>query len=245
VTAAHPAPLERVMATLPPGYVAIGSAREARVAGGVVLASLAPALRDVLATGALYDSAAAHPARRTLHGRGPVYAVPLGGVSVVVRRVRHGGWLAPVTRDLFVPPTRAPHELAVALRLRAAGVPTPEVVAYVLYRAAGCFRRVDVATREIPGGADLGARLAHSPTAPDRAAAWAATDELLAALARAGAQHPDLNVKNVLIAGRPDGALAAYALDVDRVRWRPPGDPAVLRANRARLERSARKRGLL
>jgi hypothetical protein len=62
---------------------------------------------------------------------------------------------------------------------------------------------------------------------------------LLAALTRAGAVHPDLNARNIVVAGK-----TAYVLDVDRVYFLPPDDPRVVARNRARLVRSARKLGL-
>jgi hypothetical protein len=68
---------------------------------------------------------------------------------------------------------------------------------------------------------------------------------LVAALSKAGAHHPDLNLKNILITGFGDNeseALRAHVLDVDRIRFHVPGDPIVLRANIERLERSLRKR---
>jgi len=152
--------------------------------------------------------------------------------------------LARVTGDLFVAPTRAPHELRVSMRLRDAGVPTPEVLAYAVYRGPAGLRRADVVTREIAGAADLLATLSADPSAAHRSTVWDAVRTLVEGLSRAGAVHADLNVRNVLIAREADARPVAYALDVDRVVWRKPGDPSVARANWARLERSARKRGL-
>ena len=61
---------------------------------------------------------------------------------------------------------------------------------------------------------------------------------LLKSLARAGAWHADLNLKNIYIAG--SGAdLTAYLLDVDRVTF--PGNGDVAARNLDRLVRSARK----
>jgi 3-deoxy-D-manno-octulosonic acid kinase len=149
--------------------------------------------------------------------------VTLGDARVVVRHSRHGGLLAPITRDLFLAPTRAPHELDVAIRLHAAGVPTPEVIAYATYAVLPGLRRADVVTREIAG---------HELASPESA------EGLLTALSHAGAVHPDLNMRNVLV----DGATA-YVLDVDAVYFMRPGDRRVDEKNRARLVRSARKLG--
>jgi hypothetical protein len=229
-----------VPAPLPPGYDHVHAAGVEAVA----LDSLRGALAAVLARGTLYEYASACRDRRELVGRGPVYAVTLGNSRVVVRRARHGGLLAPLTRDLFVRPTRAPHELAVSTRLRAAGVATPAVVAYVVYHIGPWLARSDVVTEEVPEADDLLTVLRPTATEAARAAAWTAAQELVEALGRAGAVHPDLNVKNILIAHAGRSRPVAYALDVDRVVWRRPGDPAVVRANLARLRRSALKRGL-
>ena len=209
----------------------------------VALGACAEAVRRAVGARSLYDYAASHPGRRELRGRGVAYAVPLpdGETSVVVRHSRHGGLLAPVTGDRFLPPTRAPHELRTALRLAEAHVPTPEVIAYATYPAGAVFRRSDVATREVVGGTDLGHVLALADDNAARTAALDATAELLRALERAGARHPDLNVTNVLIvatAGLPGRALV---LDVDRVVFGERGDARIGAANVRRLLRSARK----
>ena len=98
---------------------------------------------------------------RPLEGRGIAYAIalPVSGTRAVVRHNRHGGLLAPVTRDLFLPPTRAPHELRTAMRLAALGVPTPPVLMYGVEPAGLAFRRADVVTREVEDARDLSAYL--------------------------------------------------------------------------------------
>jgi 3-deoxy-D-manno-octulosonic acid kinase len=165
---------------------------------------------------------------------------------VVVRHAWHGGMLRGVTRDLFLPPTRAPGELRMSEWLRAAGVRTPRVVAYARYPAPLGLRRVDVATELVPEGRDLAAVLL--PAADDRRAAglragWLeATADLVAGLVRLGVRHPDLNLKNVLLAPDDAGTTRAWVLDVDvvRVTRRPPSGREVARAYRANVERLAR-----
>ena len=209
----------------------------------VALGACADAVRRALGARSLYHYAATHPKRRALHGRGVAYAVTLpdGETRVVVRHSRHGGLFAPVTGDRFFPPTRAPQELDTALRLAAAGVPTPEIIAYATYPAGAVFRTSDVATREVVGGKDLAELLAPGAPADRRSAALAATTELLRALERAGARHPDLNVRNVLIVEVPDGACLAFVLDVDRIVFGDARDARIGAANVRRLARSARK----
>jgi hypothetical protein len=191
----------------------------------------------------LYEFAAQHPARRELRGRGAAYAVPLPDehARVVVRHSRHGGLLAAVTGDRFLAPTRAPRELATALRLTASGVATPEVIAYVVYPAGGPFRTSDVATREIVGGRDLAALLGDADARRNVAAVFDATARLLRTLARAGARHPDLNASNVLLVVGDDGAHRAFVLDVDRITFGIADDTRIASANFERLTRSLRK----
>ena len=209
----------------------------------VALGSCADAVRRAFGDRSLYDYAASHPARRALRGRGAAFAVPLpdGTTRVVVRHSRHGGLLAPVTGDRFLPPTRAPRELDTALRLADAGVATPEVIAYATYPAGGPFRRSDVATREVIGGRDLADVLAVGKGPDDLASVWNATARLLRALERAGARHPDLNIANVLIVSDAGTVARALVLDVDRVTFATPGDRRVGAANLRRLLRSAQK----
>jgi 3-deoxy-D-manno-octulosonic acid kinase len=209
----------------------------------VALGACAEAVRRAVGARSLYDYAASHPSRRELRGRGVAYAVPLpdGETRVVIRHSRHGGLLAPVTGDRFLPPTRAPHELRTALRLAEAHVPTPEVIAYATYPAGAVFRRSDVATREVAGGKDLADVLASADDGEARSTALVATAGLLRALARAGARHPDLNVTNVLIVVTDGSATRALVLDVDRVVFGERGDARIGAANVRRLLRSARK----
>ena len=209
----------------------------------VALGACAEAVRRAVGDRSLYEYAATHPARRELRGRGIAYAVTLPDdeTRVVVRHSRHGGMLAPLTGDRFLPPTRAPHELEVALRLTQAGVPTPEVIAYATYSAGIGLRRSDVATREVVGGRNLGELLATESPADERAMILEATGDLLRALEMAGARHPDLNLANVLIVARQGATVRAVVLDVDRIVFGTPGDARIGVANVRRLVRSAFK----
>jgi len=240
---------------LPADYerVDVGGAR------AVATREAAQAVREALAAGTLYAYAAreyagGQPGARLLMGRAPAYAVALPGADgtaprVVVRHSRHGGLLAPLTGDRFLPPTRAPRELSAALRLREMGVPTPEVVAYAVYPAGPLLRRSDVATREIADGHDLAAALGAEADARGDAAGGIARGAildavvaLLRALTEAGARHPDLNAKNILLAPGPGSASpVAYVLDVDRVVFETPRSHRVAQANMGRLARSLRK----
>ena len=201
------------------------------------------AVRTALEAGTLYDYAARHQASRSFSGRGIAYAAPLpNGEPVVVRHNRHGGLLASLTGDRFVAPTRAPYELEVALRLEAAAVPTPTILAYAIYPAGLLFRRSDVASREIPASSDLAAVLTTGSSTERRAALESAAT-LIGLLSASGGRHHDLNLKNILVAAESDrrDAPVAYVLDVDRVEFGRPGDSRVTERNLDRFMRSARK----
>ena len=206
----------------------------------VCAAHIADAVRIALTTGTLYDYGARHPRARALAGRGTAYAVALPGdvEQVVIRHNRHGGLLAPITGDLFRPPTRAPYELAASLRLLSAGVPTPVVLGYATYGAVPGFRRADVMSREVADSSDLSNALL-SEDGSVRQAALDATARLVAALSSANVRHHDLNVKNVLLHGT-SSEPTAMLLDVDRVVFEETPSVA-LNENLARILRSARK----
>jgi len=204
-------------------------------AEAVAVPDLVPLVREVVANSTLYDWARGRPDAQALAGRQPAYAVPLptGDGGMVVRHNRHGGLLGGITGDRFLYPTRAPLEFDLSGRLAQAGVPTPPMLAYVVYRS-GWFARSDVVTRRVVPGEDLVTRLAtndHSRVAE----CLDFTATLLATIARAGARHEDLNAKNVLI-----GSIQAILLDVDRVTF--GHEPAcALALNLDRLERSLHK----
>jgi 3-deoxy-D-manno-octulosonic acid kinase len=216
------------------------------VGGKRVLARVwaADALREALAAGTLYRWAALQKSPDEMRGRGISYGVclPAGvglerSTEVVVRRNRHGGLLRFLTGEHFLLPTRAPFELETALRLAAAGVPTPEVIACAVYPVAGVFGRSDVMTRRLPRGDDLPAVWRDADPAR-REALLAAVASLLCRLKAAGAWHADLNLKNIYIAGEGE-AVEPYLLDVDRVTF--PQSADVHKLNFERLARSARK----
>lgn len=220
----------------PPGYEAF-RVRDARV---VALSGSAKAIRDALAVDTLHAWASRQAGTRALPGRGTAWTATLSnGADVVVRHSRHGGAFARVTGDLFLSPTRAPHELASALRLAGAGVPTPEVVAYAVYPAIWPFARADVVTRRLRGSDFPGAWRA-APGAAARRTMVHALAMLLRQMQGAGALHPDLNLRNVLLVVRDDEP-AAFVLDVDRVAFGDPQNREIGTRNLERILRSSRK----
>lgn len=221
---------------LPRGYQRLAGISPLAVAHDTV----ADAVREILTHGTLHDWARDHRERWEYQGRGPVYSAPLpGGPRVVVRHAWRGGLLAPLLRDLYLPPTPAPTELLISNILTQVGVPTPPVLGFATYKAAAFLRRADVVTVEVDGR-DLAATLAQADP-PGRRALAPVVATLIGALTEAGAWHQDLNAKNILVTQKADGTRLAVLLDVDRVRFMPGGDPHVRDANLARLQRSIEK----
>lgn len=220
-----------------PGYEDLRTDR----AAGLALAECRQEIEEILASGTIYEVAERRPEARQLSGRAPVYAVslPVCG-DVVVRHSMRGGLLGKIGTDLFLPPTRALRELVNSFRLRATGVPTPQVIAYATYSAGWMFRRADVLTREI-AGSDIASLVAAESDIVTRTTTIDAIARLVAGLTAAGAHHPDLNAKNILLSTDESGSTVAWVLDVDRIRFHVPGDPMITEANLARLFRSFEK----
>ena len=207
----------------------------------VARSDFAPHIRQALVgadgvKATLHDFASRQHGAKPLAGRGVAYSFQLKPTTtrVVVRHNRHGGLFAPITGDRFLSPTRGPYELETSLALLQLGVPTPEVIAYVVYPPGGILQRCDVCSKEIAPGRDL-ADVLRAGGSAERSAALEQTGQLVATLARAGARHHDLNARNVLL-----GDGRAYVLDVDRVTLGEHRERA-LEANLARLTRSLRK----
>lgn len=220
----------------PAGFVEVQVGRTR----ALCVTALAAQVREVLASATLYDFAASSPNARAIAGRGTAYVASLpDGERVVVRHNRHGGALAPLTRDLFRAPTRAPLELRISQRLQRLGIPTPEILAYATYPAGLGLWRADVMTRYVSPSADLAAVLL-SEDETMREDAWNATALLVRDMSAAGVRHHDLNAKNVLLHLVSNAPSVAMLLDVDRVVFdEKPVD--ALDGNLERLFRSLRK----
>jgi 3-deoxy-D-manno-octulosonic acid kinase len=233
--------MSAAVACLPAGY-ATGRERGVEyVALPSVVAPLAAALREA---GTLYDWAAAQPDARAFTGRGRAYGVDTAAGTWVVRHYRRGGLVAPLLGDRYLRlgAARPLRELAASAAAQARGVPTPEVVAALVY-AAGPLYRADLATRYVPASADLAETVLGGgrADAAGRLAAWSAAGALLRTAFDAGVEHADLNLRNILVSQAETGPRALL-LDLDRAAVRDAGLGDVVRSRLlARLHRSRRK----
>jgi 3-deoxy-D-manno-octulosonic acid kinase len=200
------------------------------------------AVRVALAShGTLYAWAAAQPGRDEFQGRGATYGVMLGPVRAVVRHARRGGLARNFSDDRFLNLTpRFRREMRTAETLRAAGIPTPAVLAGVAY-PSGIAHTADVATERVDG-TDLAAVFfgAKPPSGIARAGIWTAVGKLVHRLHDAGFVHPDLQLKNVLVdrSVGPSVRPSVWLLDVDTVRSIRLRPAAAKHANIKRFFRS-------
>jgi hypothetical protein len=179
-----------------------------------------PFVKDAIASFAtLYDYAAQHPERETIQGRTTVFVVPGPGPDRwLVRRLSHGGLLAPLTGDRFLS-LRTPrpfNELYQSLALRDHAIPTPEVTAAAVY-SSGVIYRGQVARLLVTDATDLAACLFGDSRLdePQRREVMIAAGGLLASLFEAGVIHRDLNLRNVLVKWQ-DGTAEAHILDIEK-----------------------------
>ena len=202
------------------------------------------ALAEPLLAGGLVAAAenpvgqAAAPEGRGTHGR-----VDLGGgVRVIVRRYRHGGFLAGLTGDRFLGNGRFLREFELGRAAWAAGVPTARPVA-VGWHGGALRARGFIATLEISGARDLLDFFAKPVPEPRRIAAARAVARAVRSLHDTGIRHADLHLKNLLVGeGEAGRGVLAWVIDLDRARRAGGPLPQQGRtANLARLYRSVEK----
>jgi len=181
--------------------------------------------------------------RRVPGGRGAhVLVRDHAGVPIRLRPLRHGGWLAGLTRDRFLRPGRAMRELALSVELRARGIALAEPVAAIARRRRLVWRMV-FASVDRPDALDGDAWLRSAPDAPLRRAAAAELGRSLRRLHDAGVLHGDLQLRNLLVEPGGDTGPALTLIDLDHARRVASPGPGDRMAELMRLARSAGKLG--
>ena len=167
----------------------------------------------------------------------PVVVLPTGE-KAVVRRYRRGGLLRRVNQSRYFGGNRAFDELRATERARAGGVRTARVLAAVESPQRMGYVAM-LATLLIPGSRDAAQWLAAGEGDRDRMLLDAGRQ--LGAMHAAGVSHPDVNLRNLLVAEKDD-APEVWLLDFDKARVHPgPVPPARRAVDLRRLARSARK----
>lgn len=210
-----------------------------------------PALTEWLRqSGTLSAAAGAQPRVSTLRGRGTVPVVPAppgpwpAEMRWVVRHYHRGGAVASLLGDRYPrgPVPRPVREFEAIRAAGALGIPTVRAVGAVVY-PAGLFYRGDLVTEWVPDSVDLADVLfgTSSPGGFTPAATMGAAGRLVRLMHENGLMHPDLNIKNVLIAPGKEGPRALI-VDLDRARLRSRALSTRARERgRARFRRSLRK----
>lgn len=174
----------------------------------------------------------------------PVVAMG-GGESAVVRRYRRGGMMRHVNAERYFRGHRALEELRVTETARQHGVVVPEVLA-AGERRNGIGYVALFATGFITGAAGLEQVLREDSASGDTLQVLRATGGQIGAMHEAGIAHPDLNLRNVLVARRADDtAQCVHLIDFDRARlFGAPVSRALRARDLKRLARSAAKLGV-
>jgi tRNA A-37 threonylcarbamoyl transferase component Bud32 len=198
------------MELVPPGF-----SRRAHAGASLVL-------RDDVADGLVAAGAAAPESLRTrasatYEGRGRPFGVDVPGAGrVFVRQYRHGGALRRITGELYRGDGRFLAELSALVDAAKAGVRVAEALGVVSAPGGLGLRRGWLFAREVPGAVDVLTFLVRRPPPARRRAVLESAGRAIRALFDAGFEHPDLHLKNLLLA--PDGTV--LVLDFDRVRRR-------------------------
>lgn len=172
-------------------------------------------------------------------GRGGTVRVRIDGGDYAIRAGRRGGLPAMLVRSLYFGREPRPFdELMVTETLRCRGVPVVEACAAAAYWVAPRSYRSWLVSRWLPQSETLWECLQRVRDASRRSAVIATTGRAVRVLHRAGAEHPDLNMNNILVVGA-DVEASVRLLDFDRAQLRSTPVDGV--ANLRRLRRSARK----
>jgi 3-deoxy-D-manno-octulosonic acid kinase len=176
-----------------------------------------------------------------MRGRGDTWRLDTGEHGEwAVRHYHRGGAIARLLGDRYLTAgvPRPLRELAASEQARTRGVRTPRVEA-LLVLPHGPYYRADIATRFVPGAADLATVAFAAEHEAGAAAAWRAAGRLIAAAFEAGVVHRDLNLMNVLIQEPGTAEPRALLLDLDGARV---GDPVAAAGRKRMLNRFHRSR---
>lgn len=168
-------------------------------------------------------------------GRGGSWFVSSEEGDWVLRHYRRGGFAVKLSSEHYMFTGRqrvrciAEFQLLIELGQRGLPVPVP-VAAY--WRRAGLVYRAAIIVQRIPGATTLA-------TSPNRFAPhlWWQIGAIIRRFHRAGLDHVDLNIHNILLVGSE-----VYLIDFDRCRLRDAeAGSAWQSANLQRLQRSVHK----
>jgi tRNA A-37 threonylcarbamoyl transferase component Bud32 len=177
-------------------------------------------------------------------GRSAICLFRFQGESVVAREYLHGGLRETILKRHFVTwPPRPVRELILSTEVKSRGIPVMEVLGVRVSRGLGPFYAGTILTRYIPDSMDLWTFLKSFEGGTEaRERFLVSVGRFLKRVHAAGVYHGDLNLRNLLVQGRPPGETEILLIDLDRSAVkRPPLSRRLARRNLRRLVRSARK----
>jgi tRNA A-37 threonylcarbamoyl transferase component Bud32 len=191
----------------------------------------------------VYDFVSKQSDTRVLRGRHPVLLATIANSDCVVKRHFHGGFLAKITRDCLMSPSRVLNAMLAADYLIDKGILTP-VYQFVSWRTSVVCTRAESGVKFIPDGTDAADYLFGQTDDTSLESIQIVSKkigEVVRRLHNANFIHCDLNLMNLLVT--KTGHI--YVLDLDKSS-RPQAQVThrQCRANLARLFRSVRKIGL-
>jgi len=150
-------------------------------------------------------------------GRGATARLTLaGGVPVILKRMRRGGWAGRCWRDRYAGRRRLLNNLATPLEAARRGIPTAAPVALLLASAWGPLYEGWLAVEEITDAGDLAASYRRGVDPPPQL--LRAVAALLRRMHDAGLEHRDLNLGNLLARERGVAEPEPFVIDLDRAR---------------------------
>jgi len=174
-------------------------------------------------------------------GRGGTVRLRLaGGTTAVLKQMRRGGTLAALWRDRYLGTGRLLDNLRIPLEAMRRGVPTARPLALLLASGPPGFSRAWAAYEEIANAPDViqVLRSTDPPTIEE-------IDVVVGVIRKMhdeGIEHRDLNLGNLLLRRRGEGASEAFVVDLDRARlWDEPVPMSHRIRALCRLERSSVK----
>ncbi len=191
----------------------------------------------------VYEAFASLPSVEMIQGRRPLVCGNLGTREIIVKRLHHGGILAPVTRDRFWGISRLTGALESEDYLNGHAIRTA-VTEFVSWRRVRGFIRCETGIRRLENGGD--ASKIFFPATGRQSADWKAwavrLGEVVKRLHEVDFIHPDLNLMNFYFTH--DENIVILDLDKGQV---PHGTVSEERKqkNFMRLLRSVRKQGAL
>jgi len=160
---------------------------------------------------------------------------------MLVKRITHGGILAPITRDIFLSSKRLTNTLEAADFLKKHDINTPEMV-FIAWELTKTGYRCESGVDYIPDSIDASDYFFENDCLTTENSEMTANNigRFVRQLHQIDFLHPDLNLMNFLITNKSE----IYLLDLDKAS--PPSkslSESQKQKNLARLIRSVRKQG--